>query len=252
MARIRSLHPAQWTDSAFVSCSPLARLLALGLRNEADDYGVFPWDPVQIKMRLLPADDVDVSVLLQELASASLIRPYEVDERKYGAIRNFRRYQTPRAPTSKYPLPDSIKDFLEGYSSRVQEVREEGAGKRSRNDPESFTEQFCSGVEIPAGVDTEEFRASWQDYVLYRREQKLRRLQSRSVRGQFAEFLDWGVDRSIAAIRQTIKKGWQGIFEPKPDPNGKPPRPRLPDKPLPNPADYLPAPVDAMEAQNGS
>ena len=31
MARIRSLHPGQWTDEAFVQCSAFARLLALGL-----------------------------------------------------------------------------------------------------------------------------------------------------------------------------------------------------------------------------
>lgn len=29
MARIRSTHPEQWSDDQFVSCSPLARLLAL-------------------------------------------------------------------------------------------------------------------------------------------------------------------------------------------------------------------------------
>ena len=57
MARIRSLHPGQWTDEAFVAVSPLARLLALGLRNEADDEGVFPWKPVTLRMRLLPADN---------------------------------------------------------------------------------------------------------------------------------------------------------------------------------------------------
>ena len=33
MARIRSIFPNQWTDDGFVSCSPLARLLAIALRN---------------------------------------------------------------------------------------------------------------------------------------------------------------------------------------------------------------------------
>jgi hypothetical protein len=49
--RIRSLHPEQFTDDQFVSCSPLARLLALGVRNQSDDNGIFEWNPVKLKMR---------------------------------------------------------------------------------------------------------------------------------------------------------------------------------------------------------
>jgi len=109
MARIRSLHPDQWTDSDFVRCGPFARLLALGLRNEADDQGVFPWDPLQIKMRLLPADDVEVGTLLEELERNRQVSSFEVDERKYGAIRNFQRYQSPKSPTAKHPLPEDLR-----------------------------------------------------------------------------------------------------------------------------------------------
>ena len=56
MPRIRSVHPGQWTDENFVSCRPTARLLALGLRNEADDQGIFEWKPLTLKMRLFAAD----------------------------------------------------------------------------------------------------------------------------------------------------------------------------------------------------
>src|SRR4051794_19179480 len=38
-ARIRSIHPRLFTDEAFVSCLPLARLLLLGIWTEADDHG---------------------------------------------------------------------------------------------------------------------------------------------------------------------------------------------------------------------
>ncbi len=52
MARIRSIHPGQATDEDFVQCSPFARLLAIFVRNEADDHGVFKWKPVTLKMRI--------------------------------------------------------------------------------------------------------------------------------------------------------------------------------------------------------
>jgi hypothetical protein len=53
MARIRSVHPSLFTDEAWVSCSPLARVLYIGLLTDADDQGLFEWKPIQIKMRLL-------------------------------------------------------------------------------------------------------------------------------------------------------------------------------------------------------
>ncbi|OSJ19761.1 hypothetical protein BST63_01165 [Bradyrhizobium canariense] len=63
-ARIRSIHPRLFTDEAFVSCLPLARLLLLGIWTEADDHGVFEWKPRTLKMRLLAGDQAEVADLL--------------------------------------------------------------------------------------------------------------------------------------------------------------------------------------------
>lgn len=112
MSRIRSLHPGQWTDEDFVTCSPMARLLALALRNECDDQGVFEWKPVTIKMRLLPADDVDVSALLSELVENRQIAAFDHDGKRYGAVRNFRKYQRPKKPTDTYHLPPEWRTYV--------------------------------------------------------------------------------------------------------------------------------------------
>ncbi len=112
MARIRSQHPGQWTDEHFVSMSPFARLLTLALRNEADDQGIFEWKPVTLKMRLLPADNVDIQALLEELISNEQVTSYEVDGRKYGAIRNFCRFQRPKKPNSVHPITDEIRTYV--------------------------------------------------------------------------------------------------------------------------------------------
>ena len=96
MSRIRSIHPGQWTDEAFVECTAFARLLALGIRNEADDNGVFEWRPTRLKMRLFPVDAIDVTELLIELEARGLVLRFDADDRQYGAIRNFRVYQNPR------------------------------------------------------------------------------------------------------------------------------------------------------------
>lgn len=112
MARIRSLHPGQWTDEAFVSCSPFARLLALGLRNEADDNGIFEWKPKMLKMRLLAADDVSVEQLLGELVDSGQVKQFQEEGKLFGAIRNFLKYQRPKAAKAVFPLPAVLRTFV--------------------------------------------------------------------------------------------------------------------------------------------
>jgi len=68
MPKIRGIKPEFWTDEDVVELSVPARLLFIGLWNFACDNGHLPDKPKQIKMRILPADDVDVNKLLDELA----------------------------------------------------------------------------------------------------------------------------------------------------------------------------------------
>jgi hypothetical protein len=77
MARIRSVHPGLWTDPDFVALSLAARLFFIGLWNEADDYGVFEWKPLALKMRLAAGDAVDAGALLEEIATAGRIERLE-------------------------------------------------------------------------------------------------------------------------------------------------------------------------------
>lgn len=119
MARIRSVHPGQWRDQDFVECSIPARLLAIAIRNEADDQGIFEWKPKQIKMNLFPADAIDVEPLLEELVRFNLMRKYEIDGRQFGAIRNFRLYQRPKTPNAIHPMSHEIRKYvgLDGRNS---------------------------------------------------------------------------------------------------------------------------------------
>lgn len=128
MARIRSVLPGQWTDDEFVACSPLTRLLVLGLRNESDDNGIFEWNPVKLKMRLLPADNCDVSALLAEAVSRNQIHRFTIAGKNFGIIRNFHKYQKPKYPSFSYPVPESLP---EGY-----ELNKAHSGSTSPIQPE--------------------------------------------------------------------------------------------------------------------
>lgn len=112
MSRIRSVHPGFFTDEDLVSVSMGARLLFIGLGIEADDKGIFEWKPLTIKMRLFPADNVSVEELLAELSAVGAIRQFEAQGKKYGAIRNFRKFQKPKTPNNIHPSTPEILAFV--------------------------------------------------------------------------------------------------------------------------------------------
>ena len=112
MPRIRSVHPSLWTDEAFVSCSMAARLLVIGVWTEADDQGVFAWKPTVLKMRLFPADTVDMPSLLGELEANKLITRFVHKEEPFGAIRDFRKFQRPKKPNKVHPLPKDLEAYV--------------------------------------------------------------------------------------------------------------------------------------------
>lgn len=145
MARIRSIHPGLFTDESFAGLSMAARVLLLGLWTEADDQGVFDWKPVTLKMRVMPVDNVDVPSLLLELEEADVIQRFTQDNRSFGAIRNFCKYQRPKTPkyrplssadirnyvASKYPMEEIPEAEQPSFPQKVEMLpqMEEGGGK---------------------------------------------------------------------------------------------------------------------------
>lgn len=122
MSRIRSIHPGFFTDEDLVSVSMAARMLFLGLGVEADDKGIFEWKPLTIKMRVFPADNIDVPALMDELAQAGAILRYEIGGKSYGAIRNFRKFQKPKTPNDIHPATAEILAFV-GLVSEMNDAQ---------------------------------------------------------------------------------------------------------------------------------
>lgn len=112
MARIRSIHPGIFTDEAFVTVSPLARVLLFGIWTEADDHGAFDWKPLTFKMRLLPADNVDVAALMEELLGADTVKKVDIEGKATGLIRNFCRFQSPKHPSYRVTIPPEYRNYI--------------------------------------------------------------------------------------------------------------------------------------------
>jgi hypothetical protein len=65
--------------------------------------------------------------------------------------------------------------------------------------------------ELP--FDSAEFKAEWADYLILRTQLR-KKLTPISQKRLFKQFLEWGEARTIAALKWSIPKGWQGVFEP--------------------------------------
>jgi hypothetical protein len=125
VSRIRSIHPGLWTDEAFVSLSPMARLLIMGIWNECDDMGSFAWAPLTLKMRILPADNADATALLDEMVSAGIVMRYDIAGKAYGAVRNFCQFQRPKKPNSTHPQTDEVRQWVNTEARSTRDGTEE-------------------------------------------------------------------------------------------------------------------------------
>lgn len=94
MPRIRSIKPEFWTDGAIISLPFEARLFYIGMWNFACDRGHLSDDPLGLKLKILPADIVDGSVLLDTLVTAGRVERVTLpDGRGYLSIPRFNDHQ---------------------------------------------------------------------------------------------------------------------------------------------------------------
>src|SRR5579872_4397225 len=86
MSRIRTIKPEFWTSEQVLSCSPLTRLLFIGLWNFCDDNGVHQASYVRLKAEVFPVDcftSDEIKKMISELILHDLIREYVIDDKTY-------------------------------------------------------------------------------------------------------------------------------------------------------------------------
>lgn len=160
MARIRTVKPEFWSSEQVMSCTPLARLLFIGIWNFCDDGGNHPLSPRTIKALVFPGDDITVESvdgLLGELKSSNLIALYSVEGKTYLHVRGWRHQKIDKR-TFKYPAfiggPDEsspsgsrVLDEESSNGSRVLTPGREGEGN-GRDQHHSH----YAGEEIPGST----------------------------------------------------------------------------------------------------
>lgn len=148
MARIRTVKPEFFTSEDIISLSPFARLLYIGMWCEADREGRFAWKPNTLKLRYLPADNIEIYSLCDEIVAAGLVVTYGDG---LAFIPSFSKHQSinPREAASTFPAP---VEYSNNYSSRVtdaslnvtdvQRGRKEGKESICSSDDEQTSEGF--------------------------------------------------------------------------------------------------------------
>jgi hypothetical protein len=155
-----------------------------------------------------------LQAILADLEGANLVTRVEEGGRR--VIRTVEKVALQRA------LADGQQTRTEGDAENcmggVKKTARGGCGKPhtyskedNKGDKDTVQQQIWI-TRLPFG--SEAFLTAWKSWVVYRKQLK-KSLTDSSVQAQCKEFVKWGEAGSIASIEQSIKNGWQGLFEPR-------------------------------------
>lgn len=138
MARIRTVKPEFWSSEQVMECSPMARLLFIGLWNFCDDGGNHVASAKTIKAEVFPGDDIsssDVQGWLDELSSNSLIVFYTNASKEFLHVTGWKKHQKIDKPTYKHPAySDDDRRGLD-EASPPEGKGKEGKGEKPPHTP---------------------------------------------------------------------------------------------------------------------
>ncbi|VIO80080.1 hypothetical protein [Bradyrhizobium ivorense] len=140
MARIRSIKPEFWTSEQVVECSPIARLLFIGIWNFADDAGRIPASPRTLKLQIFPGDDFSsetIRGMVDELSANGLVVRYEVDGKEFLQVTGWHHQKIDKPQPPKYPSPPrTVGDRSPNIRRMVstERIGKEGIGGERKED----------------------------------------------------------------------------------------------------------------------
>jgi len=147
MARIRTTKPEFWTSAQIAECSPISRLLFIGMWNFCDDHGLHPASVKRLKMEVFPSDTLDdaaIQNMVDELESAKLLHSYSVNGDHYWQVTGWAKHQKIEKPTYRHPLPQDDQEQQNSPTPR-RVVADKSPPPRPRNGMESKGSKPLSG-----------------------------------------------------------------------------------------------------------
>ena len=95
MARARNIKPAFFQNEELAELEPIERLAFIGLWTIADYKGCLEYRAKRLKIQILPYDNCNIELIVNNLNKYGFIRVYSVQGQQYIKITNFEKHQNP-------------------------------------------------------------------------------------------------------------------------------------------------------------
>lgn len=240
MARIRTIKPEFWSSAKVGKISRDARLLFLGLLNEADDEGRLLGQTKRLAGIIFPFDDdMDASkieCLVGELQTGGMLQRYEIGGAIYLCIIGFSEHQKiDRRVASRLPAPPEITDtdsptnslssehseFSPDKSAESTDKQAEHAEKTalylgSRNRERDLgkgkgTDRSLALSLTRAGFVSEVFSEVWDRWRRHRSELR-KPLGDIEEEPQIMSLAKFGQEEAIQIVEYTIGRGARNLI----------------------------------------
>lgn len=236
MARIRTIKPEFYRHHDLFSAEkesglPL-RLAFSGLWLCCDKEGRFKWNPNQLKLDVLPYDELDFEKVLVSLEKSDFLKKYEVEGKFYGVIPTFKEHQritgSEATYESKIPCPPTsceVGNTLETLKNNTGNNKDDRKGKGKGNKER----ERIIGKEEPVKFDLELiYKKDWEEYktILNGQASKLSEIifikwkefvdfikqnnYDEIFRAKFVSPIDFGV---LITQKGFLPEKWKGVIE---------------------------------------
>lgn len=101
-----------------------------------------------------------------------------------------------------------------GLTKSLLSVQDKDKDKEKIKDKERGVGETNDTI-IPSNLNDPKFLEIWGEWVSYRKKLKSCKDWNVLFSNQLSILSEWGIEKSVLAIRQSLAGGWQGIFEPK-------------------------------------
>jgi hypothetical protein len=207
---------------------PPAKALALAERTLAGviatGFCLYDRSSETVWVREMAAKQVGEPLSPRDKRVPSIIREWQQFRKTPFYIGFFERYKASfHLPAPMLEGPSEALFFEApgtGKAPRCQELEQEQEQEKEQEQippkpPRGERGRSGEELEIPEAMNTPAFREAWSDWLTYRKQRRLSRYTEVGLRHVFKQLLEWGPERAAAAIRYSIGKTWQGIFEAK-------------------------------------
>lgn len=153
--RARNIKPGFFKNEILAECSPMARLLYIGLWCMADREGRLELRPKRIKAELFPYENCKIESLLEELRKGGFIIAYKISDVLYLTIPTFPQHQSPHIKEAESTIPAP-------YESDACTILAHLNPESLLLNPEPITPLPQPGVK--SGLNGKGFDAFWKAY----------------------------------------------------------------------------------------